>query len=320
MIDRDPTPADIYAARRRLRRRIRATPLVRSDWLGRLAGCPVHLKLECLQRTGSFKLRGATNAVARMDRAALAAGIVAASAGNHGQGIALAARRRKARATVFVPAGAPETKKRRIRSLGAVLRESSDYDAAEIEARAHAERVGARYVHPFADADVVAGQGTIGIELMEALPALREVVVPIGGGGLIAGIGTVLRAIQPGTRIIGVQAERARVMHDSLRAGRVVPPPPAEPSLADGLVGGIEAVSLRRVAALVEDVALVDEDEIAAAIRGLYREEGIVAEGSGAVGVAAVMQGRLQLAGPAVLVITGGNIDGPRLAEVLQES
>lgn len=320
MSERDPTAADVYAAHRRLHGLVRRTPLHRSDWLSDIAGCPIHLKLECWQRTGSFKLRGASNAVARLERPDLAAGLVAASAGNHGQGVALAARRRGARATIFVPRAAPDAKKRRIRALGAEVRESVSYDDAEVEAQAHAASCSARYVHPFSDPDVVAGQGTVGVELIESLPSLREVVVPVGGGGLIAGIGLPVRAMTPAARIIGVQAERARVMHDSLRAGRVLPPPAAESSLADGLVGGIDAIGLRRAAAVIDEMVLVDEADIAAAIRELFREEGIVAEGSGAVGIAAVMLGRLRLSGPAALVVSGGNIDGRSLAVLLQES
>ncbi len=326
--------SDVVAARARIAGFARVTPLEPSPWLSAQAAAPVHLKLECWQRTGSFKIRGAANAVAALDEAALGRGLVAASAGNHGQGVALAGRERGARVTIFVPAGAPATKKDRIRALGAELREAADYDAAEADAVAFAEAAGAHFIHPCADAGVVAGQGTVGLELLEQLPDLRTVIVPVGGGGLLAGVGAALRAADgaappdadgaaaPGgargaVRVVGVQAERTSVMHDSLEAGRVVPTPPQSPTLADGLAGGIDVVSLARVARIVDAIALVDEAEVARAIRLLFHHHGVVAEGAGAVGVAALLRGAVRAEGPTAVVISGGNIDGRRLSEVL---
>ncbi len=313
-----PTLHDIYVARRRIAGAVRRTPLERSDWLSELAGCDVHLKLECWQRTRSFKVRGAFNAVAALSGAERERGLVAASAGNHGQGIALAARESGARATVFVPDSAPAMKKARIRALGAELIEvRGSYDEAETAAVAHAREVGAVFVHPFADPVVAAGQGTLGLEIVEELPRVREVVVPVGGGGLIAGIGTALRAAgSAGTRVIGVQSERTRAMHDAFEAGAPVGTE-VGPTLADGLAGGVEPDSYAWARAVTDEVALVREDSIADAIRELYRREGIVVEGAGAVPVALVREGRWRAAGPTVLVITGGNIDAGRLADIL---
>ncbi len=317
MADVLPTLREVAAARKRIGRSARRTPLETSPWLSAVAGVPVHLKLECWQRTGSFKVRGAFSAVTAMADDAVAGGLVAASAGNHGQGVALAAAERGVHATVFVPVDAPATKKARIRELGAELREAPDYDRAEEAARERARATGARFVHPASDRDVVAGQGTIGLELLEQLPALSAAVVPVGGGGLIGGIGAVLRSADRAVRVLGVQTDRAKVMRDSLRAGRVLPAPPHEATLADGLAGGIDEAGLRQVEAAADDVVVVPEDSIADAIRGLFEHHGVVAEGAGAAAVAAVLGGVLTLDGPAVLVISGGNIDGRRLAALL---
>lgn len=315
-----PSVRDIYAARRRLAGVIHPTPLERSDWLSEVAGCPVYLKLENQQRTRSFKIRGAYNAIATLSDAERRRGLVAASAGNHGQGVALAAREFGARATIFVPSSAPATKQARIRGYGAELRTvEGSYDDAEAAAMAYAAESGACFVHPFSDPTVVAGQGTIGIEIVEALPDVAEVVVPVGGGGLIAGIGTVIKAIGRGAvRVLGVQSEKTRAMHAAFEAGRPVEVE-AEPTLADGLSGGVDETSFRRAVAVTDAIRLVDEASIAEAIRELYRRDGIVAEGSGAVPVAAVCRGVVELAGPAVLVVTGGNIDAGKLSRILVE-
>jgi threonine dehydratase len=308
---------DVYAARRCLAGVTRRTPLEPSPWLSDIAGVPVHLKLECWQRTGSFKLRGAYNAVAGLSPEELRRGVVAASAGNHGQGIALAAGTAGAAAVVFVPADAPAVKKERMRRLGATVREAANYDEADAEASRYAAATGARLVHPCADPAVVAGQGTIGLEIAEELPSLAAVITPVGGGGLASGIAIGVQAATAGrARVLGVQARRARVMYDSVRAGRVEPAT-HEATLADGLAGGIDPISLARVRASVDDIELVDEADIATAIAELYRRHGVVAEGAGATGVAAVMAGRFRLDGPTAIVVSGGNIDGALLARIL---
>jgi threonine dehydratase len=317
-----PPPAaialpDVDAAHARILGVARQTPLERSDWLSALAGCDVWLKLECWQPTRSFKVRGALNAVASLDGAARARGLVTASAGNHGQALALAARAAGARATIFVPADAPATKKARIRALGASLDESAaSYDDAEAAALRHAEAHGATFVHAFSDPAVVAGQATVALEVLAALPELAEVVVPVGGGGLIGGVGSVLAARAPACTVLGVQSTETPAMHAAFEAGGVVDVP-VLPTVADGLAGCTDVASYERVRAVAESITLVSEYDILTAMRDLYRHEGVVAEGSGAVGVAAITSGALRLHGPAVVVITGGNIDAHRLAAIL---
>jgi len=307
--------SDIEAARRRIRDEVWLTPAERSSWLSELVGTDVYLKFECWQRTGSFKVRGAFNAVAVLERSLRTTGVVTASAGNHGQAVALAASRSGIRCRVFVPADAPESKKARIRDFGAELDDTSaSYDEAEDVAMAHAGRSGFRFLHPFSEPHVVAGQGTVGLEILEQVPAVRTVVVPVGGGGLAAGIGLALEG--PGVRVTGVQSERTRNMHDALEAGRIVDVP-VVPTLADGLAGRTDATALDRVARWVDGVSLVDERSIAEAVRGLFGHHGAVAEGAGAVGVAAMLADKIRIDGPAVVVISGRNIDPDRLARIL---
>lgn len=314
-----PAASDVLAAARRLRGVARRTPLERSPWLSERAGTDVFLKLETQQRTGSFKLRGAYNAIALLSTEARARGLVTASAGNHGQGVALAASLLGAAATVFVPADAPAAKKRRIARWGAELREiDGGYDAAHHAAETHARRTGATFVHAFSDPAVVAGQGTVGLEVLEELPGVRTIVVPVGGGGLVGGIGIVARALGRGIRIIGAQTEETRAMHASLQAGRLVSPPYG-PTLCEGLSGDVDARSLALAREVVDQIVVVSEADVRRALRRLYEEEGIVAEGSAAVGVAALLAGAVER-GPAAVVLTGSNVDGARLAAILGES
>lgn len=316
---RDPVLADVLAARARLEGVARRTPLERSAWLSEVAGAEVFLKLETHQRTGSFKLRGAFNAVASLAPAARARGLVTASAGNHGQGVALAASLVGARAVVFVPASAPEAKKQRIRGFGALLREvEGGYDQAHAAAEAHAAEHGAHFVHAFSDPAVVAGAATVALEIAEALPGVRTLLVPVGGGGLAGGIGVVARALGSGLRVVGVQSERTAAMHHSLAAGRLVSPPYG-PTLCEGLSGDVDARSLALAARVVDSVVLVDEDAVRRAMRALFVREGVVAEGSAAVAVAAVLEGAVQIEGPAALVLTGTNVDAARLTAVLAD-
>jgi threonine dehydratase len=315
--DPPPTAADVFAARARLRGVTRRTPLQPSPWLSEIAGVPVHLKLECWQRTGSFKLRGAFNAIGKLDAATRERGLTTASAGNHGLAVAVAAALLGATATIFVPASAPGTKKRRIRRAGADLREvPGTYDDAAAAARLHADESGAHLVHAFDHPDIRAGQGTVGLEIVEALPEVVEVVVPVGGGGLAAGVGAALRALAPGARTWGVQSTATTAMYDAFRAGQVVPTRDA-PTLCDGLAGETEPGAYRAVRDAVHGLELVEESAVAPAIRALFLEEGVVAEGAGAVGVAALIEGLLPLAGPTAVVVSGGNIDGDRLARIL---
>jgi threonine dehydratase len=308
----------IRSAAARLAGVIRRTPLQESAWLSARLGVPVHLKLECWQRTGSFKLRGAYSAISGLDPGTLDRGLVTASAGNHGLAVALSARLHGVRAAVFVPATAPAAKRDRIVDLGGELHlVAGTYDDAAAAARAHARREGARLIHPFNDDAVVAGQGTVGLEVLEALPDVAQVVVPVGGGGLIAGVGRALKAGRgTAVRVVGVQSEQTRAMHDAFAAGRVVPTP-VTPTLCDGLAGETETGSFHSARIVTDELHLVPESGVADAIRELYRREGIVAEGAGAVGIAAVLGGRVAPVGPTVIVVSGGNIDMGLLAELL---
>lgn len=311
-----PTPDEIRDAHRAMAGAVRRTPLERSLWLSSLAGHPIWLKLECWQRTRSFKIRGALNAVQRLSDEARAHGLVTASAGNHGQALALAARELGAPATIFVPANAPETKKARIRAYGAKLDAlSPTYDDAELAAIAFAEATGSTFVNAYSERDVVAGQGTVGLEILEDLPDVTNVVVPVGGGGLIAGIGIALESMTD-IRITGVQSNRTTAMYDAFQAGRVVESP-VPPTIADGLAGQVDEPSYARARAVVDEMILASETAIPAAIRKLFIADGIVAEGAAATGVAAICEGALKLHGPTVLVITGGNIDAGLFASIL---
>lgn len=312
-----PTAQEIHEARRRIANTVWRTPLERSAFLSEHTGHDIYLKLECWQRTRSFKMRGASNAIAALDDAARARGLVTASAGNHGQAIALAAREAGVHATIFVPSTAPETKKARIRTYGATLNEDAPhYDAAEVAAQEYAQTNGATFVHAFSDCAVVAGQGTVGAEILEDLPAVQSIVVPVGGGGLVSGVGIVAKDMNRAIRIAGVQSTETHAMHAAFAAGKVVDTP-ITPTLADGLAGATDQISYERARAVVDDMLLVEESAIPGAIRALYRYDGVVAEGSAAVAAAAILTGAVTPAGPTVLIITGGNIDARKLASIL---
>jgi threonine dehydratase len=316
-----PVLRDIVAARQRIRDRVDATPLRPSEWLTRVAGAPVALKLECVQPTGSFKLRGAVNALLELAATAVAPrAVVTASAGNHGRAVAHAARILGMHATVFAPHDAPQAKLAPISRDGADLRREASYDAAEAAARAFATDNGLPFVSPYNDADVIAGAGTIALELFEADPAIQTIVVPVGGGGLASGIGIAAKAISPRARLIGVETEASHAMLASLRAGRITSIEP-QPTLADGLAGNLEAgaVTFEIVRRYVDEIVVVSEEEIARAIAGLVAEEHVIAEGAGAVAAAAILARRVHPPGATVALVTGGNIDVRRLLTTLRE-
>jgi threonine dehydratase len=314
-----PTLHDVRAAALRLAGVARRTPLERSPALSEAAGTDVYLKLEGMQRTGSFKVRGAYNRVATLPPEVRARGLVTASAGNHGQGVALAAGLLGARAVVFVPAGAPENKRRRIARHGAELRlVDGDYDAAHRAAEAFAAEAGAAFVHAYSDPQTVAGQGTVALEVFEELPGVRTLVAPVGGGGLVNGTGVVARALGPGVRVVGAQTDTTGAMHASLAAGALVCPPQGD-TWCEGLSGETDERSLQLARAVVDAVVLVSERAVRRAMRWLFVEEGVVAEGSAAVGVAALLEGALaRPAGPVVVIVSGSNVDAARLARVLE--
>ncbi len=307
------TPLAIYAARQRLTPFLRPTPLIQSDWLSSSTDAQVHLKIESMQPTRSFKIRGALNALLAIARPTNAARptIVTASAGNHGQGIAWAAKRLGLSAVVFAPTSAPQTKKAAMRRLGAVLHETADYDAAEHEARAFATSESALYVSPYNNVDVIAGAGTMALEILEALPAFDVLVVPLGGGGLASGMAIATKAAAPHVRIVGVEVEASAPFAASVAKGSITTIRPQD-SLADGLTGNLEhdTITFDLVRRHVDSLVTVGEADLLAAVGGLAAEDHLIAEGAGAAASAAVVAGRVVNAGErTVVVVTGGNID-----------
>ena len=300
---------------------VRRTPLVESAALAGAAGGPVHLKLENLQLTGAFKARGATNALAALSAEQRERGVIAVSTGNHGRAVATAAQRLGVSATVCVSGRVPEDKITALRATGCELVIAGDsQDDAEVGARQLVEERGLTLVHPFDDPAVIAGQGTIGLEILEELPELRRVVVPLSGGGLIAGVALAIKSADPTVRVVGVSMERGAAMAHSLRAGRPVPTP-EEPTLADSLQGGIgehNRYTLMMVGELVDDVVLVSEEAIARAMRFGFLQERQVLEGAAAVGIAALLEGALpEMEGPTAVVCSGGNIDPERFLAII---
>ncbi len=308
-----PSASDVLAAGHRLRGVIDRTPLVPSASLSGRAGVEVHLKCEQRQRTGSFKVRGAYNALASLSGDERARGVVASSAGNHGLGLAWSARRLGVHATIFVPASAPGVKRDGIAALGGEVDATQpDYDAAHRAAEACARDRAITFVHPCAGAALLAGQGTVGLEILEDRPRVATIIVPVGGGGLIGGVAALVRAVAPSVRLVGAQGAKTNAMAASLAAGRRVDVP-VPPTLADGLAGQIDDEGFAIGKAALDDIVTVTEQEIAAAIAWLSHEHDMRVEGSGAVGVAALLHHRISaLVPPVVVVLSGGNIDDAR--------
>ncbi|TCK28052.1 L-threonine ammonia-lyase [Ancylobacter aquaticus] len=304
--------ASVTAAAGRIAGRVERAPLVASLNLTERCGHPVHLKLETRQPVGAFKLRGAMNAVLALDEPARRRGLVTASTGNHGRALAYAAREAGVPAVVCMSALVPLNKVEAVRALGAEVRivgRSQDDAQAEVE-RLVAGR-GLTAIPPFDHPDVIAGQGTIGLELIEDLPALALVLIPLSGGGLAGGIALAVKTLRPDVRVIGVSMERGAAMAASLKAGRPVDVTEEE-TLADSLGGGIglsNRYTFPLCRALLDEVVLLTDDEIAAGIRHAAMEEGETVEGAGAVGIAALLAGKVHADGPTALIVSGGNID-----------
>lgn len=323
------TVRDVWRARSRIRGLARRTPLLGDSVLGPDAGPAgadarfgVWIKDETAQPTGSFKVRGAANALAALDPERRAAGVVAVSTGNHGRAVAHVARRLGTRADVFVSDRVPPGKLDALRSEGATVHVGGDsQDAAEERARAFAAEHDATSIPPFDHPDVIAGQGTLGLELLEELPGLATLVVPVSGGGLIAGTALAVRSAAPDVRIVGASMEAGAVMHASLRAGRPLAMPEAD-TLADSLQGGLgadNAYTFAMVRELVDEIVLVPESALAAAMRHAFRVHRRVLEGGGAAAVAALASGAARAHGPTVAVASGANVDAATFARVLKE-
>jgi len=298
-----PSIADIQAARERVGDRVRVTPVYGSDSLSRRSGRRIWLKAENLQRTGSFKIRGAVNKLAMLGESERAVGVMAASAGNHGQAVAWAARQFDVRATIFMPEDAPMAKVEATRNYGAITELcGAGFDEAMAEAQEQAAATGATFVHAFEDPAVIAGQGTLGLELAEDVPDAQTFVLPIGGGGLAAGIAIALRALRPGIRIVGVQAGKT---------GRG--------TIADGIaVKHPGTLTMGILDELLDDVVHVEDEEIAEAITLLLERAKLVVEGAGAASVAALMAGTVGGDGDACALLSGGNIDPTLLISVMR--
>ncbi|OCW56483.1 hydroxyectoine utilization dehydratase EutB [Hoeflea olei] len=304
--------AEIEQARAAIADAVRLTPVMVSPSLSDRLGMPVHLKLEHGQITGSFKLRGATNAVAGLSADERRCGVVAVSTGNHGKGLAHAARAAGVRCIIALSRLVPQAKIDGIAAEGAEVRIiGRSQDEAQLEAARLVREEGMTMVPPFDHRAVIAGQGTLGLEILEQVPDLATVLVPLSGGGLISGVAAALRARRPGVRIVGLSMERGAAMHRCLAAGKPVQVEELE-TLADSLGGGIgldNRLTFAMTRDLVDDVILVSEAEIARAIRHLYRQERQIVEGAGAVGVAALLAGKVASDGPVVAILSGGNID-----------
>jgi threonine dehydratase len=316
--------ADVFVARRRLAGRVRRTPLVHSAWLSESADGDVYLKLESLQTTNSFKLRGAFNVALALVEGLKPGGsaptLVTASAGNHGRALAYAAEQLGLRTVVFTPRDAPRAKLDAIVRHHADLRpEAETYEDSERLAKGFASATGAPYISPYSHPDILAGAATVGLEIVEDLPDVDLVVVPVGGGGLVAAVATVIKAASPKIEVVGIEAEASHPFADSLRAGHIVEVR-VGPSIADGLVGNMdpETVTFSMVQRLVDRMAQVSEEQMVAAIRGLVAHEHLVTEGAGAAAVGAVLGGRIDLRGRrTAIVVSGSNIDAERLAALL---
>ncbi len=301
-----PTATDVRLAAEALKGTVLHTPLLESTAIG------VALKCELLQHTHSFKVRGASIALSAIAVADRARGVVASSAGNHGLGLAWAAGATATPVTVFVPRNASRVKVAGMRAMGAHVVERGDgYDAAHAHAVQYAREHSLPFIDPCSGVPLLAGQGTVAVEVLRDLPGLTTIVIPVGGGGLLTGIGAYLREVAPGVRIVGVQSAHTNAMHAAFAAnGPVAVPTPV--TLADGLMGQIDAVAYENARFALDELLLVDESSIARAMRWLWETHALRSEGSGAVGLAAVLDGAITTDARTVVVLSGGNVDDER--------
>ncbi len=302
-----PGLPEIERARERLDGVARVTPVFPSETLSRLAGRPVRLKAENLQRTGSFKIRGAYVKLSSLEPEHREAGVVAASAGNHGQAVAWAARELGAQARIFMPQDSPMAKVDATRNYGAEVELTGPaFEETLATALAYVEETGATFVHPYEDTDVMSGQGTIGLELSEQVEELETVVIPIGGGGLASGISLALRAVRPGLRLVGVQAAGTR-------------PGGSGYTIADGIaVKEPGELTMSILGETLDDIVVVEDEQIAEAIVLLAERTKLVVEGAGAASVAAILGGLAGGSGPVLALLSGGNIDASLMVQVMR--
>jgi len=314
------TIADIERARTLLHGLIKETPVLQSPGISGHLGLPVYLKAENLQRAGSFKVRGALNKIHSLTAEEKARGVIAASAGNHAQGVALAATSLGISSVICMPEGAPISKVEATQSYGAqVILHGETYDDAYQKALELQAEHGYTFIHGFDDPYTIAGQGTIGLEILEALPDVRTVVVPIGGGGLMAGVALAIKSYRPGVRIVGVQAAGAPAMFLSRQQGKLVATESVH-TIADGIaIKHPGALCWQLIQQYVDDIVLVDEEEIAEGILFLLERAKVIVEGAGAVGMAALLGDRVpDLQGPVCVVLSGGNIDVNIISRIIE--
>lgn len=316
------TLRDVYLARHRIASILRRTPLTSSPALSDHAGASVFLKLESLQDTGSFKLRGAANKILSLTPAEQQRGVITVSTGNHGRAVSYVARRLGLNAVVCVSEHVPSVKVEALKNLGAeVAVQGRSYDEAMTYATRLQDQQGLTWVDPFDDPFVIAGQGTIALEILDEMPNVDTIVVPLSGGGLMSGIALTIKSIAPDIRVIGISMDRAPVMYHSLRAGAPIEIE-EEPTIADALAGGIylnNRFTFRLVQQHVDETYLVTEDEIADGMAFAMNQHHLVVEGGGAVGIAALLHRRFSLTGQnAVIVVSGSNVDSLLLAKIIQ--
>ncbi len=314
------TLADIHKAREVIAPLAIRTPMLSARSLGHMAGCDLLLKAENLQRAGSFKVRGAANKIAALGPDQKAKGVIAFSAGNHAQGVAVAAANLGIPCTIVMPSGASIPKVEATRGYGAdVVLHGDDFDEAREHAWNLAQDRGLTLVHAFDDPAIVAGQGTIGLEILEQADGLDMVVVPVGGGGLISGVALALKESNPGIKVVGVQAEAASAVVDSYKANRRITVK-GRPTVADGIsVGTPGEITLPMISRYVDDMALVEEEEITQAMLLLLERGKLLVEGAGAVGLAAALSGKVSVEGKRVAtILSGGNVDTHLIARVLE--
>lgn len=305
------SPAEVLKARKNLEGVAYRTPLTYSRKLSEMSGAEIYLKWENLQKTGSFKLRGAYNKICSLPPEKRSKGVITASAGNHALAVALVAKMMNLRAIVVVPENAPKIKTEGCRELGAeVMLKGGNYDESVTYCKAMISETGATYISSFEDYKVIAGQGTIGCEILEEMPDMNIILVPVGGGGLISGVALWAKTANPNVRIIGVQSTAAYTMHECFEAKKIVEVP-VPPTIADGLAGGISQLTLDLVLKHVDEIVLTREEGLKKAILWVLKNERQVVEGAGIVGLAAILQGKIRFkpSERVVVVISGGNID-----------
>lgn len=322
MHGQEPSLADIYQARRRIRHIVFRTPLVESQPLSKLTGSEIYIKLENLQKTGSFKLRGATNKIKSLEPGTLVKGAITVSSGNHGLAVSYVARELGIPVYISVSSATAEHKVAAIRNMGAeVLMGGGTYDEAADVANQKMSDLNLTMIHPYDDPDIIAGQGTIGLEIIEDLPKIDTVLVPLSGGGLMSGIALALKTIKPSIHVVGVSMDHGPAMVESIKAGRIVEVD-EQPSLADSLVGGLgreNHYTIKMVEKYVDEMVLVSEDEIAAGMVFALEQHHQVLEGGGAVGIAALMAKKVRHLGKHVVIVaSGGNVSLPTLIDLAQ--